>query len=81
MRKEYDFSQSQPNPYAKRLGAAGRRTLVERFLRAEKLVRLDDDIADAFLDDASVNEALRLVLRIRQLAPAKPKRTRRPRAA
>lgn len=82
MRKEYDLSGSKPNPYAKRLGARGREVLVQRFLRSENLVRLDEDVAEAFADEASVNEALRLVLQLRELASAgKPKRARPARRA
>jgi hypothetical protein len=78
MRKEYDLSGGgRPNPYAKRIGAQGRKVLIERFLQSEKLVRLDDDVASAFADEASVNEALRLVLQLRAIAtPVKAKRTR-----
>ncbi len=65
MRDEYDLTGSKPNPYAKRLGARGREVLVQRFLRSENLVRLDEDVAAAFADEASVNEALRLVVQLR----------------
>jgi hypothetical protein len=84
MRKEYDLRGGKPNPYAKRVGESGRSALLERFLRSQHFVRLDDDVAEAFEDDASVNEALRLVLRAKALptrttrsrrAPAKKKRS------
>jgi hypothetical protein len=48
MRKEYDLVAGKPNPYAKRIGAAGRSILLERFLSTEGYVRLDDDVAEAF---------------------------------
>lgn len=79
MRKEYALTGGRPNPYAKQLGAAGRTVLLERFLRAEHYVRLDDDVAEAFADEAAVNEALRLVMRAKALAtgaPAEKKRRR-----
>ena len=68
MRKEYKLSGGRRNPHASQLGAAGRTVLLERFLRAEHFVRLDDDVAEAFENDAAVNEALRLVLRAKTLA-------------
>ena len=37
---------------------------VERYTAGTKLVRLAPDVAAAFPDDASVNEALRLLMRI-----------------
>ena len=73
MRKEYDLTHSKPGPYAKRISARGREVLIQRFLGVEHLVRLADDVAAAFPDEASVNQALRLVLQLRQLAPAQPK--------
>ena len=78
MRKEYDLrGRSRPNPYARRLGASGRQVLVARFLHAEKLVRLDDEVAAEFQDEASVNEALRLVARLRKVGVRRPRKTRR----
>lgn len=41
--------------------------LVRRGRARPKLVRLDEDVASAFEDDAAVNEALRLVLRAKAL--------------
>lgn len=80
MRKEYVLQGGRPNPYARRLGAEGREVLIARFLQAEHLVRLDDDVAAAFADEASVNEALRLVLRLRDLGTVKKASPRRSRA-
>lgn len=84
MRSEYDVKSlkgSRPNPYAKRLGAAGREALLARFYEAEHLVRLDDDIAEAFPDEAIVNETLRLALRMKGvLAKAKGSRPKSRRA-
>jgi hypothetical protein len=73
MRKEYDLRGGRPNPYAKRLGATGRAAVLERFLRSEHFVRVDDDLAAAFPDDETVNETLRLALKMRGVL-AKPKR-------
>jgi hypothetical protein len=51
--------------------------LVGQFLRSEDLVRLDDDVAQAFPDEASVNAALRLLLKLRGLtSPDEPKRAK-----
>lgn len=84
MRAEYDLKSlkgSRPNPYAKRLGAAGRKALIARFYAAEQLVRLDDDIAEFFPDAATVNETLRLALQMKGvLAKAKARRAKSPRA-
>lgn len=78
MRKEYDLrGPGRPNPYVTRLGAEGRKTLVDRYLRAENLVRLDDDVAAEFHDEASVNEALRLVARLRKIGGRQSRKKRR----
>jgi hypothetical protein len=78
MRKDYKLSGGKPNPYVKRMGEGGRSVVLERFLRSEHFVRLDDDVAEAFEDDAAVNEALRLVLRAKALptrsSPVRPRR-------
>jgi hypothetical protein len=85
MRKEYALAGGKPNPYAKRAGESGRSVVLERFLRSQHFVRLDDDIAEAFEDDAAVNEALRLVLRAKALptraAPVRSARPKRKRSA
>lgn len=75
MRKEYDLKGGRPNPYAKRLGAAGRSVLLEQFLRSEHFVRLDADLAEAFEDDAQVNATLRLALQMKAVTGG-PKRAR-----
>jgi hypothetical protein len=72
MRKEYKLGEGRPNPYVKRLGGAGRAVLLERFLRTEHFVRLDDDVAEAFEDERDVNEALRLVLRAKAIVTRPP---------
>ncbi len=75
MRKEYALEgPGRPNPYAKRMGASGRKKVIERFLASEHLVRLDDEIAKAFPSNEAVNEALRLVLKLRNIAPRPPKK-------
>lgn len=79
MRKEYELRGGRPNPYAKRLGAAGRSIVLERFLRSEHFVRLDADLAEAFTDDAQVNATLRLALQMKEIAGG-PKRVRPKRA-
>lgn len=77
MRKEYKLGAGRPNPYAKQLAEEGRSVLLARFMKAEHFVRLDDDVAEAFEDDAAVNEALRLVLRAKALVTRKPARRKR----
>jgi hypothetical protein len=81
MRKEYKLGEGRPNPYRKAIGAAGRTVLLERFLRAEHFVRLDDDVAAAFESETAVNEALRLLLRakalVSQSAPAPRRRAKK----
>ncbi len=77
MRKEYDLANlgaGRPNPYAKRLGAAGREAILERYYASEHLVRLDDEVASAFPSPEAVNEALRLVMRLREIGVGNAKR-------
>jgi hypothetical protein len=57
LRPEYDFSKMEG-------GVRGK--YVERYRAGTNLVLLDPDIARAFPTDASVNEALRLLLQIAQ---------------
>lgn len=57
LRSEYDFSQMQG-------GVRGK--YVERYRTGTNLVLLDPDIAQAFPNDAAVNEALRLLVQIAQ---------------
>jgi hypothetical protein len=57
LRPEYDFS---------KMSGGVRGKYVERYRAGTNLVLLDPDIAQAFPTDASVNEALRLLLQIAQ---------------
>lgn len=57
LRPEYDFAQMQG-------GVRGK--YVERYRSGTNLVLLDPDVAQAFPNDASVNEALRLLMQIAQ---------------
>ncbi|MDX2216953.1 MAG: hypothetical protein SFY66_27050 [Oculatellaceae cyanobacterium bins.114] len=57
LRSEYDFAQM-------RGGVRGK--YVERYRSGTNLVLLDPDIAQAFPNDAAVNEALRLLIQIAQ---------------
>ncbi len=57
LRPEYDFS---------KMAGGVRGKYVERYQSGTNLVLLDPDIAKAFPTDASVNEALRLLLQIAQ---------------
>jgi len=73
MRREYELTGGRPNPYARRLGAGGRKAIAERYFNADHVVQLDDDVAGAFASGEAVNEALRLVVRLRALAAATPR--------
>ena len=55
LRPEYDLSQLQG-------GVRGK--YVQRYKQGTNLVLLDPDVADAFPTEDSVNEALRLLMRI-----------------
>jgi hypothetical protein len=57
LRSEYDFS---------KMAGGVRGKYVERYRAGTNLVLLDPDIAKAFPTDASVNEALRLLLQVAQ---------------
>ncbi len=57
LRPEYDFS---------KMAGGVRGKYVERYQSGTNLVLLDPDVARAFPTDASVNEALRLLLQIAQ---------------
>jgi hypothetical protein len=57
LRPEYDFSQMKG-------GVRGK--YVERYRQGTNLVLLDPDVADAFPDAKSVNDALRLMLQEKQ---------------
>jgi hypothetical protein len=52
MRREYDFSGGVIGKYA------------ERYAETTKVVSLDPDVANAFPDSKSVNEALRTLVRV-----------------
>jgi hypothetical protein len=57
LRHEYDFS---------KMAGGARGKYVERYRAGTNLVLLEPDIAQAFPTDASVNDALRLLLQIAQ---------------
>jgi hypothetical protein len=57
LRPEYDFAQMKG-------GVRGK--YVERYRSGTNLVLLDSDVAQAFPNDAAVNEALRLLIQIAQ---------------
>jgi hypothetical protein len=57
LRPEYDFAQMQG-------GVRGK--YIERYRSGTNLVLLDPDVAQAFPNDAAVNEALRLLMQIAQ---------------
>ena len=55
LRQEYDFSE---------VGESVRGKYAEAYKSGTNLVLLDEDVARAFPDDKSVNEALRLLLKL-----------------
>lgn len=57
LRPEYDFAQMKG-------GVRGK--YVERYRSGTNLVLLDPDVAQAFPNDAAVNEALRLLMQVAQ---------------
>jgi hypothetical protein len=57
LRPEYDFAQMKG-------GVRGK--YVERYRSGINLVLLDPDVAQAFPNDAAVNEALRLLMQVAQ---------------
>ena len=59
MRPEYDFSNAVQGKYA------------DRFAQGTNLVRIQPDVAKAFPDSQSVNEALRSLLKSRKDKPGK----------
>ena len=63
LRPEYDFS--------KLLRGAVRGKHLAEFRRGTNLVLLDPDVAGAFADDAAINEALRLALRLADVPRAR----------
>lgn len=68
MKKEVDELEDELRPeydFAKMAGGV-RGKYVERYRAGTNLVLLDPDIAQAFPTDASVNEALRLLIQIAQ---------------
>lgn len=71
MKKEAD-SPSDPDPlpeYDFRKGERGR--YAERFAEGTNLVLLDPDVAEAFPDSESVNQALRSLIQLARRVPAK----------
>ena len=52
MLDEYDFSQSRRGKYA------------QRYTEGSNIVKLDDDVAEIFPDERSVNDALRALAKI-----------------
>jgi hypothetical protein len=63
LRPEYDF---------RSMRGVVRGKYAARYRERLRVVRLADDVADAFADEAAVNDALRAYLRSR---PAEPSRT------
>ncbi|HWW74508.1 MAG TPA: hypothetical protein VNZ44_03880 [Pyrinomonadaceae bacterium] len=65
LRPEYDFSQ---------LKGRARGKYVERYREGTNLVLLEPDVAEAFPDADSVNEALRFLIRVTRENRPEPRR-------
>ncbi|OAB59375.1 hypothetical protein AY600_00400 [Phormidium willei BDU 130791] len=63
LRPEYNFAQ---------MSGGVRGQYVERYRTGTNIVRLDPDVAQAFPDDAAVNEALRLLIQVAQRQQSQP---------
>ena len=63
LRPEYDLSQ---------LKGRVRGKYVERYNAGTNLIRLEPDVAEAFPDSKSVNEALRLLIKVAQTQVSQP---------
>ncbi len=75
MREHYELNGGRPNPYAGRLGQKGRLELVRWWSSIAAGVRmLPDDVAREFPDTKSTVEALRLVMKLRKVAPKRKPR-------
>jgi hypothetical protein len=82
MREHYDLKKGRPNPYVARLGAKGRAELVRWWQDVTSGVRvLPADVAREFPDTESTVEALRLVMKLRDVKPRVARVSTRKRAA
>ena len=80
MRDEYRFENGRPNPYLRKLGARGRKDMIAWWESVREGVRvLPTDVAEAFPDSESTIEALRLVMRLREVGRRRPARGSRAR--
>lgn len=68
LRPEYDLS---------KLKLIGRGIYAERFRSGTNLALLDRDVREAFPDDESVNEALRVIARAAQRQASRPRKVPR----
>jgi hypothetical protein len=57
--------------FIRRLKKKPKRKYVERYQTGTNLVLLDPDVAQAFPNDAAVNEALRLLMQVAQTIQSK----------
>jgi len=67
IRREYDFSKLTGKVVGK---------YYRQVMQGTNLVRLDPDVAEAFPDGKSVNDALRMLVRLAQKRPRRPARAR-----
>ncbi|MBI2894425.1 MAG: hypothetical protein HYY06_12815 [Deltaproteobacteria bacterium] len=73
---EVDFSRARVrrSPYARKIGARGRRQMIARFERESNVRLLDDDLAELFPDSRSVNDALRTLRDLAKRVGRPPRR-------
>lgn len=67
LRQEYDLEQLLPS------GIQGK--YADRYREGANIVLLDGDVAEAFPNDETVNEALRLVIQLTKVPRSRKKRT------
>ncbi len=67
MRPEYDLS---------KLKFVGRGIYAERYRSGTNIVRLDRDVREAFPDDESVNETLRVIAKVAKQQAARVRKTK-----
>lgn len=73
-KKDEDLDDMRPEYDLRKLKFVGRGIYADRYRSGTNIVRLDQDVREAFPDDESVNEALRVIAKAaKQQATRKPK--------
>jgi hypothetical protein len=81
-KKDEDLDEMRPEYDLTKLKFVGRGIYAERYRSGTNIVRLDRDVREAFPDDESVNEALRVIAKAaKQQAARKPKTRSRKQAS